>query len=106
MKKSELRTGDEIVRRDDHMGTVLLDARGCGDIIIRMTNTGTWMGLETHEDDLTYQNHEFDIMEVYQTSACGGMKKLLWKREEVLEVTMEDICEKYGTTVKVVKNKK
>ena len=85
---------------------MLLNTREHSGIIIRMTNTGTWMGLETHEDDLTYQSHEVDIMEVYQTSAWGGRKKLLWKREEVLEVTMEDICEKYGTTVKVVKNKK
>ena len=106
MKKSELRTGDEIVRRDGNVGTVLLDARGCGDII-RMTTTGTWIGVSGYNNDLTVDDFdELDIMKVYQANAWGGRKKLLWKREEVLEVTMEDICEKYGTTVKIVKNKK
>ena len=103
MKKSELRTGDKIIRRDGEVGAVLLNSRGYGDITRMGRNT--WAGLNDYNVDLTSKHNytQLDIMEVHETHANGETNKLLWKREEVLEVTMADLEAKYNCKVKVIK---
>ena len=49
-----------------------------------------------------------DIVNVYASSVCSAdtPTRLLWKRKEYKEVTMQEIEEKFGCKVKIVEEDK
>lgn len=112
MKKQDLKTGMQVELNDGDRYVVLLDT-SVGDILCRI-NEGEWMNLTTHEDDLTYPSAPcFSIKRVYggkcphkfiseEMSDCY----LLWERDEKVELTMDEIAEKFNIPVKNLKIKK
>ena len=67
------------------------------------------MTLEDDEDDLC----EFDIIEIRRPEYAfefvensWGDAEVVWKRPEVVEMTLEEICETLGKNVKIVSSKK
>lgn len=72
---------------------------------------GGWSELSSYSDSLhSAYNDARDIMEVYGLTEYGynahkfevGKRKLLWKREEVKEMTIEEIQKVLGHKIKVV----
>lgn len=110
MVKADLKTGDIVKLRS-------------GDICICLGDTITWPNrctsfkLSRYTDDLKHcEASKYDIMYVRHQppislrdleSVFSGMRHLCWdwEREEVKEVTMAEIEEKFGCKVKIVKER-
>ena len=115
--KSDLKTGMTVVQRNGETKLVLLDTP-LGDNLVG----DNWVSLDDYSDDLkftAYDNTCIDIIEVYEPLynhllmprflnqlGDNGKYKLVWKREEVLEVTMDEIAEKFKVNVNNIKIKK
>ncbi len=113
MKKSDLKSGMIIERKNGEKGIVLLNTSN-GDIIggAGGGNNKTWCGLDNYNDDLLYMglNHA-TIVKVYD--ACSNMNfgsfneydlKLIWTRPvEPIELTMEQIADKFNIEVSRLK---
>jgi len=82
----------------------------CGDLFIR--NTG-FLQIDTYNNDLTSKLfNEKDIVAVYNKihsldtlNDIEYNKKVLWKREEVKEMTIAEIEKELGYSIKIVKGK-
>lgn len=72
---------------------------------------------EGYNDDLTYKvDDELDIIKVYKVEILSALDtmfntsnhclKLIWEREEVKEVTMQEIADKFGIPVEQLRIKK
>lgn len=123
MKKSDLKTGYLVVTREGHEYVVYLNVltgyqhnKKSEDIIVcNQGDNRRWDGLDVYNEDLTYKGskvHKNDIMEVYllyhpfalqDMSYCEQMRKLLWKREETRELTVKQIEEILGYSIKIIK---
>lgn len=118
MKKSDLKTGMIVITRDGNQFVVFIDVvdtcKG-GDLHSVIVNDEDWLSLKNYDENLIYKNDalpEFDIIEIYAPSNLFGFmnieyekdeRKLLWKREDnIKEVTIRDIEDKFGCKVKIV----
>ena len=122
MKKSDLKTGYLVVTRDRQEYVVYLnvitgyqhDKKSEDIIVCNQGNNRRWDGLDVYNEDLTYKGKENrnDIMEVYMLyhpfalqdmTYCEQVRKLLWKREEPTELTIKQIEEILGYSIKIIK---
>ena len=122
MKKSDLKTGYLVVTREGHEYVVYLnvltdyqhDKKPADIIVCNQRDSIRWEGLNVYNEDLTYKGTENsnDIMEVHllyhpfalqEMSYCKQMRKLLWKREEPTELTIKQIEEILGYSIKIIK---
>lgn len=122
MKKSDLKTGMIVKTRCGNYYRVFLDsitnASCCGNIKDRLvqiepTYGASWIDLDFVNDDLIYNgslNSDYTIVEVLISQiSCDLVKnhsldaKVIWKREEVREMTMEELEKEFGCKIKVVK---
>ena len=119
MKKSDLKTGMRVETRRGGLYLVLkdVDTKYFGHQDIGFVSENTFMNGDEYKEDLTenyYHNGDFDIIRVYgisniQESGLNGntlnldVKHLIWEREEVKELTVEEVSEKLGYEVKIVK---
>lgn len=114
MKKEDLKSGMVVVTRDGNKGIVLLGTTngdiigGCGEY-----HGATWKPLDALNDDLTsnYEG-EYDIVKIYNTSGNKNFGtidldklQLIWERPEpkFVELTMDQIAEKLGIDVELLK---
>jgi hypothetical protein len=116
MKKSDLRSGMVVVTRKGTIGIVLLGTTngniigGCG------KGNGSWKPFDSITDDLceTAGFRQYDIVKVYNALAnrwFGSVDltqlDLIWERdEEPVELTIEQIAEKFGIDPGLVRIKK
>ena len=101
--KSDLKNGMIVELRNGNrymvVGTDLLGLNG-------------YMGLCSYNKDLlkydsTSTDPDWDIVKVYKNIYHLDLKKancIVWEREEVKEVTMAEVEEKFGCRVKIVKD--
>lgn len=89
MKKSELKTGDCVTKRNGNKYLVLLDTH-IGDVLSRL-DEDNWSRLSKYTENLMSENYtEFDIVEVSRASNhMFGLKdfnefKTVWERKEKL----------------------
>lgn len=126
MKKSDLRSGMIVVNRKGRKGIVLLNSVN-GDILgggLSILNN-TWMPLSSLDDNLNYIDYpnqkDSDIIKVYvplNNKTMGSFDinnshafKLLWERKEetielTIELTIDEIAEKFNVPVENIKIKK
>jgi len=82
-----------------------------GDVLL---GDNCWCCLAQYNDDLIRIGcrRDYDIMKVFpkiwgynrmRTISVGNGAKILWERSEVKEVTMDEVEEKFGCKVKIVK---
>lgn len=69
----------------------------------------SWAVIHDYDDDLSrsFGNKERDIMKVYNDvwaleDIYNTNRDVLWERSEVKEVTMKEVCEKFGCEVKII----
>ena len=118
MKKSELKSGMVVENRRGKRGIVFLNSCN-GDVIgggEYSWDEGTWGPLDNFDDDLKsfLGNVAYDIVKVYNPNSnryfgqISGMSNsdLIWERVDIVELTMEDIAEKFGIDVNNLKIKK
>ena len=123
MKKSELKTGMIVTIRDGIEYVVFKDfdyeklnvltperyEEGC----ICNEKRNLWTGLCYYAEDLTYcgsiSGNGCDIMKVEMPNHPFGFmnldreeRRLLWKREEIKEVTMAEVEAMFGCKVKII----
>ena len=114
MTLQDLKTGMLVRTRDKRLRLVIANS------IIGIGTSGG-IGLINYNNDFkSCQYSSFDIIEVYSEPisehiyAMGielWLKKeaflkyceLLWKEEEVIEMTMEDVCKALGKNIKIIK---
>lgn len=114
-KKSDFKTSDVVLSTKGSYGVVLLNTPK-GDLIKWFKNKNDeiihkYRSLDTVNDDLTFKFDGRDnrIIKVYRVTDQHDMttmnaideKYLIWK-EQVKEVTMDELEEMYGCKVKVV----
>lgn len=111
MKKSDLRSGMVVRVRNGFEYLVMIPDSTDYDTLFLMNKNGhTWLNCGFGEDLLDQKGDDgFDVMAVYDIRRSGFSSvfenlenRLLWKREEPLKVTMEEIYEKFGCKVKIV----
>ena len=120
----------EFTKADLKTGMIIVNRKGVEYVVIKGMEHGfdstkdafmniskhTWDGLDFYTNDLLNNNDmpEMDIMEVYLAPHpyCiqdidyeRDKRKLLWKREEVKELTVDEISELLGYKIKVVGGK-
>lgn len=122
MTKSDLKTGMIAKTRDGSEHTVFIDTipimcNYCDKIetsFIVNRSKNIWDSLNNYNNDLTHIEFEdLDIVEIYiplhpysfqDVEFQREKRRLIWKREEdIKEVTMKDIENKFGCKVKIVK---
>lgn len=116
MKRSGLKTGMIVEKRNGELGFVLLGTSN-GDIIASDNGNkfGDWCPIEANYDEgLMYRDDDDrhnDIVKIYD----GGTNKdyltmesklLVWERKEPIEITLDEIAKKFGVDVKQLKIKK
>ena len=116
MKKSDLKTGMLVETREGELGLVMLNTEE-GDSIVSDGSSGYWSPLDCYLENLTHFGspealRKYDIVNVYGYSfswtaanVSVGNRPLLWERQEVVEMTHEEICKALGKEIKIIKNK-
>lgn len=109
MTLKDLRSGMVVETRDGDRYLVLVDGEDihmmCGDGALHM---GQWEVQQLYHDDLTRKHgfNDHDIMKVYgrvqSFYKVNETKKLLWERKEIKEMTVSEIEDVLGYSVKVV----
>lgn len=117
MKLSDLKTGMIVTLRDGLEYVVFRNCKNLfhydsSDILVN-SKTCSWHNLSKYTDDLCCcTDKEWDIVkvEIPCHPYCNmnidyerEKRKVFWERENVLEVTMAEIEEKFGCKVKIVK---
>lgn len=106
--KLDLKTGDLILRADGVTGIV---NRELGTIITK----NDWVDLDNYNADLTYLNDKstFDILEVRRplsksdcqfTAFDHKLGCLVYERNPVEEMTLDEVCKLLGKKIKIVEN--
>ena len=68
-----------------------------------------WVSLGDFKNDLTSSIGDLTINAVYKkrnaplASVLSNPGELLWKREEIVEMTLEEVCKELGKNIKIVK---
>jgi hypothetical protein len=116
MTKDDLKTGDFVQRSDGAYGIIMLNAEGHGVRNFIIKNDGSYLDLGRVRSDMTHCESGYSLIKVYR-GYCGEAYRslkanaaldlaLIWQREEEPEeVTTEEVCAKFGKTVKIVKEK-
>ena len=106
MKKSDLRSG-MVVRLKDRSKRIVIET----DKGLLFSGNGTYFFDRCLNDSMTHEKcPAIDIMEVYKVSEGSEIAKILdpdndskltliWKRPEVVEVTMQEVADKLGIPV-------
>lgn len=109
MTLNDLKTGMIVTTRNGNSYIVMRDFIDSGDVLTGLSCdnviANTWTSLLCYNQDMTHPTlPNIDIMSVYASStySVNTPTKLLWKREEYKEVTMQEIEEKFGCKVKIV----
>lgn len=114
MKKSDLRTGMRVTTRNGGKFIILLN---CSDNVhkhrdIMTSLSGIWSDIDEYEEDLTCRTDDiFDIMTIeipeYSNDLFSESCKFetLWQRQEIKEMTIEEIQKELGYKIKVVEKK-
>jgi hypothetical protein len=116
MKKSDLKSGMIIINRKGNKAIVLIDS-DLGDVLGGGdTSNSTWQPLTNFNEDLTSTFFKTsDIMRIYKpcnNQVAGSFDfanlQLIWERkeEEILELTIDDIAEKFNVSPENIKIKK
>lgn len=115
MTKSDLRNGMRVVTRNGKTYTVFKDFYSqCKLMDVLVSHCGTWMDLNTFNEDLTNQFFEaHDIMEVkivyhpYETfqQKCND-EKTIWTREKRKKLTISEIEQILGFKVEIIDDRK
>ncbi len=80
----------------------------CGELI--GSNFDGWIELTCDENlcENKYNNKDFDVMKIYESHFClldgvfnESNLSLIWEREEVEEMTLEEICNALGKKIKI-----
>lgn len=120
--KDDLKTGMAIELRDGTLYTVLRDVcetlwnNESNDLLI---NNDGWDELNEWTDNLLYAHDDssVDIVKVYRPNHPYGIinllyeddknetRKLIWERQEPIEMTMKELEEHFGYPIKIVKEK-
>lgn len=100
MKKSDLQTGMVVKTKDGHIFFVFRK----GEEIV-LFNNDCYCG-EALQDDLTNStNPNLNIVEIFQPEqirSLSGMlttRNLIWKREETVELTLQEIADKFNISI-------
>lgn len=115
MKKSDLRTGDIVLTRDEDIYIVLKGTRAfgaTGNLIVSL-KSGNYMKLDYYNDDLKEKDgsSRLDIVKVCSHGYVGDTirehiirktNNWTWERQEVKEMTVDEISKALGYEVKVV----
>lgn len=110
MTLDDLKTGMIVKTRDGDSYMVMRDFLGDISILADISNNKTisrkWIKMSGYTQDLTCTKvSSLDIMSVYSSDPCeiDIPRGLLWERKEYKEVTMQEIEEKFGCKVKIVR---
>ena len=114
MKKSDLKTGFKVIKKDGSECLVLLNYnssyREKEDLIVDMNGNFNWDTIEAYNEDLTHSEYEdLNIIEVLKSEHCYSVFqdqnrfKSIWKKDQTPEYTMEELTEKLGHTFKIKK---
>lgn len=107
--KADLKSGMVVKAKNNKMYLVVGD---------KMISDDGFMYLSHYNNDLKNSYPEFDIVEVHDDVSCwgrgfskglsyvSGEGKLLWKRKELKEYTMQEIADKLGIPVEELRIKK
>ena len=107
--KKDLRNGDFVRLRNGDIGVVVLDI----DSIV--SRDGCYLNASRYDDDLDIVSgyREFDIMKVCRGVHCfnsakdeldrGSSLYIVYEREVVTEMTLDEICKALGKNIKIVK---
>lgn len=105
-----LKNGDICVLRDGRNFIVMFNYCGCD--ILKELDGGDWMDLSDRGVDLLSVADEcFDVIEIKRKNLPVGrlddmsLYETIWKREEVKEMTMEELEKLLGYKVKIKANK-
>lgn len=121
MLKSELETGMIVRDRDGSFYVVLKNICNCpmyntigGSSVLLALSDGRFTRLDFYDIDLLRTdsiNRELDIMEIYELEYFGDIirhkdiknmrKTLLWRRDEIKELTLKEIEDLLGYPVKI-----
>ena len=106
MQKSDIKSGMSVKLRNGQIG-LIVDV--FGKRIIQFENNWNDFDKEYNQDLklITTKYDEWDIMEVYRIINYDSIirknlckpKNLIWKREEVTELTMQDIADMFGVSI-------
>lgn len=108
-KKQDLRNRMVVELRNGERYLVIFNTDGS--IHLMHGNGCHWTDCNNMKEDLTFSwdEREYDIMKVYSKvyvfTDVNCTKDILWERQEVKEMTMEDIEELMGCKVKIVKKR-
>lgn len=105
--KEDLRTGDLLKRQDGYIEMVIKEY---GTLL---TSDGDWNDLNGIRKDLTrYYFPEGDIIEVRRPTKAHeccfknyDAAPIIWRKKEVEEMTLEEVCKALGKEIKIVKSK-
>lgn len=109
-KKSDLKTGDQIEKRNGLRYVVMLGTPR-GDVYVAV-NGIEWGRLSYYNEKMEYPNDikGYDIVAVYSNESPNQYLKTkmdetckIWQREKVPEYTMEEAIEKMGHEFKIKK---
>ena len=116
MKKSDLETGHVVQTRNGEFYTVFLN-HALNHANNSIINEGGWCSLDHYTEGISvkhvYFSSQYDIIEVFKPESpldTMSHKKLksIWRREEeeIIELTIDQIAEKYGKEPSQIKIKK
>ena len=106
--KSDINAGDIIVFRNHEAGIAFPDA----DCVL-FNNCKTYINFCSIKEELNdLYSSDWDVIEVRRPRHAFHFSKdnwhnapVIWKREEVVEMTMEEVCKALGKNIKIIKSK-
>ena len=106
--KSNLKSGDIVTFRNNDVGVVFKEQ----DCII-FSDFAQYFQLFNIQTDLTdITDTQWDIVKVQRPKDAHYLMKyrwndadIIWKREEAIEMTLEEVCKALGKNIKIVKSK-
>lgn len=109
MRKSNIKSGMSVKLRNGQMG-LIVDVFGIK--IIQLENNWLNLDKEYNQDLINYDG--WDIMEVYSIPNYECVirenfcipENIIWRREELIELTMQEIADKFGIPINSLKIKK
>lgn len=107
--KEDLKPGDILVTKSKGKYMYIGDHMVC---------SKDWIGMEEYDKNLKLKNRgllretdSFDVVKVLRPKGYTVLERhweyadLIWKREETVEMTLEEVCEALGKNIKIVKSK-
>ena len=106
--KEDLKTGDIVTYRNGKQGIIFPEYDG-----IISDDFNNYINFNSIMFDLiNVQNSEWDIMKVqrvkhihYFTKSHWNEAPVIWERQEIAEMTLEEVCKALGKEIKIVKSK-